>query len=1371
MRLGLVALVLAATLQVQADVAKRIEHGSSPSAFLETARTPKQRLRKADEPPAGLSRDDWNQIRRVVQGSEYHARRMARAGHPPALEASNRRQAYRTTFRREGIEIAPQSPSASWRLGLSVIGYGYQGDIRPVKATEPRAHEERVEYRRGPVTEWYVNRPRGLEQGFELKEPHHPRRAGPLIVAMALQSDLEASSRDGVSFGARSGQTLVRYAGTEAWDAEGRPLRSRLEAAGREIRLLVEADAARFPVTVDPTFVHEAQLFGYGDGMPPPNAQFGSAVAVSGDTAVVGMPLDDTGAGADAGSAYVFLRSGTVWTMQQRLEAPDGASPDQFGAAVSIDNDTLVVGAPIDGAGSAYVFVRSGTTWTLQQKVSAGGFGTFGRSLSLVGDTVVIGAPGGIDPGAAYVFVRSGTVWTEQQKLVAFDGAAADEFGSSVSVSGDTVAAGTPNEDNGGGTDAGSVYVFVRAGTTWTLQQKVLAPDGAAFDHFGSATSSSGDTLVAAAPGDDNTKGSAYVFVRVGSVWTLQQKLVALDGVAGDLFGSSVSQSGETVLVGARGDDTPIALDAGSAYVWVRSGATWSEQQKLLGSEVAASGDGLGYSVSLSGDTVVVGAPQDFTPAGLLAGSAYVFVRSGTVWTEQQKLFASDGAPVDAFGESVSVSGDTLVVGARQGDSPAGADTGSAYVFVRTGTIWTEQQKLFASDATNADRFGVAASISGDTVVVGAPNDDNAGGIDAGSAYVFVRSGTVWTEQQKLLASDGAAGDFFSTSISLSADTVVGGAPGDDNVGGTSAGAAYVFVRSGTNWSEQQKLLASDGSSLEFLGDAVAISGDTAVMTSGNGKGAYVFVRSGTIWSEQQKLVAPGGMPSDHFGISASVSGDTIVVGASSDDTPAGGTDAGSVHVFREALADLGVTKTDGQTTAVPGQPLTYTITVSNAGPTSVVGAAVADTVPAVLAGVTWTCSASAGSTCTASGSGNINDTVALLAGGTATYTLTGTVDPAATGTLVNTATVTAPAGVDPNPANNTATDIDTLTPLTDLSIAKTDSVDPVVPGGPLRYDLAIGNLGPSEATAVTVVDNLPAGVSFVSSVPGPPTCTLAGATVTCGLGSLAAGGSAAVTINTIVNGSVAGVLVNTATVSGAESDPVPANNSASEPTTIKSAVGELAHGATFFYDLAAQPGPAADEDVFRISQKPYSSYEVVVDATSGDIGAGSGPFVERVAPDGITVLQASIPIGTGSSRSLRWSNTTSVEVDDQTVRVRSAQCGTDCGPETTYSVPRFNNAGTQITVLVLQNPTNYPISGEVYFAIPSGALVAVQGFTLGPKATVVLNTATVPGANGVSGAITVAHNGRYGDLAGKTVAVEPATGLSFDSPLVPRVP
>ena len=225
------------------------------------------------------------------------------------------------------------------------------------------------------------------------------------------------------------------------------------------------------------------------------------------------------------------------------------------------------------------------------------------------------------------------------------------------------------------------------------------------------------------------------------------------------------------------------------------------------------------------------------------------------------------------------------------------------------------------------------------------------------------------------------------------------------------------------------------------------------------------------------------------------VPGRTLFAYSRYDSTPGVTSDRARARLVSQAVAtDLTATKTDGQATAVPGEPIAYTITVANAGPAGSTPAVVADAFPASLMGATWTCSASPGSTCTASGTGALNDSVALVLGGTATYTVRGTVDPAVTGTISNTVTVTPSGGVaDPDPANNTATDVDTLTPETDLSITKTDSADPVNPGDPLTYTLAFTNHGPSDVTGVTVVDTLPAGVTFVSSVPGAPACTLAG--------------------------------------------------------------------------------------------------------------------------------------------------------------------------------------------------------------------------------------------------------------------------------------
>jgi uncharacterized repeat protein (TIGR01451 family) len=479
------------------------------------------------------------------------------------------------------------------------------------------------------------------------------------------------------------------------------------------------------------------------------------------------------------------------------------------------------------------------------------------------------------------------------------------------------------------------------------------------------------------------------------------------------------------------------------------------------------------------------------------------------------------------------------------------------------------------------------------------------------------------------------------------------------------------------------------------------------------------------------------------------------------------------------AEADLGVTKTDGQATAVPGQAVLYTIVVTNAGPDAASAATVSDTPPASLGSVTWTCSASAGSSCPASGSGPIDHTVNVAANGTLAYSLTGTIDPAATGSLDNTATVTPPPGVsDPNLGNNSATDTDTLTPQADLSLAMSDSPDPVGSGAPLAYTIQVTNLGPSASSGMTVTDTLPPQLTFVSATPGSPTCTFASGTVTCDLGALAPAAVHTLTVHVTVNTGVLGPISNTAAVAGNETDPVPGNDSDTETTqVIVAAEGELIHGSILLGSLESVGG-VPDEDLFRIRQQAHASYEVVVDATSGDIGSGQGPALDRLASDATTVLQSSVAAGAGSSRSLRWINTTAAIVDGEYVRVRSQGCTTSCvatdvyrirAYETTYAGTRFNNSATQVTVVLVQNTSSQPVAGRLAFWSAAGALLVEQPFTLLPRALFSLNTASLAALQGQSGTMTMGHDGAYGALAGKAVAVEPATGFTFDTALAPR--
>ena len=356
------------------------------------------------------------------------------------------------------------------------------------------------------------------------------------------------------------------------------------------------------------------------------------------------------------------------------------------------------------------------------------------------------------------------------------------------------------------------------------------------------------------------------------------------------------------MVVGAIGDNDN-GNDSGSAYVFTRTGTTWTQQAKLAASDGAAL-DSFGRSVAIAGDTIVVGASAD-DDNGTNSGSVYVFTRTGTTWTEQAKLTASDGAVVDQFGFSVDIAGDTIVAGARQGDGNGITSSGSAYVFMRTGTAWTEQAKITASDGAAFDEFGFTVAIAGDTIVVGAYRAANDTVFFSGSAYVYTRTGTTWTQQTKLTASDGAEADNFGQSVAIAGDTIVVGATLDDVNGILNSGSAYVFTRTGTTWAEQAKLIVSDNAPFDNFGTSVAVVGDTIVVGSSgddNNNGftdsgsAYVFMRIGTIWTQQTKLIASDANFGDQFGIGVAIDGDTIVAGAFGDNDD--GVDSGSAYVY-----------------------------------------------------------------------------------------------------------------------------------------------------------------------------------------------------------------------------------------------------------------------------------------------------------------------------------------------------------------------------------------------------------------------------------------------------------------------------------------
>jgi FG-GAP repeat protein/hemolysin type calcium-binding protein len=400
--------------------------------------------------------------------------------------------------------------------------------------------------------------------------------------------------------------------------------------------------------------------------------------------------------------------------------------------------------------------------------------------------------------GLALVVPASAALIVTESKLIPPGGGEAGAlFGHASALDGDTAVVGAPMDDTTAGVDAGSAFVYVRSNGTWSLQQELTAGDGAAGDLFGSSVSVDGDTLIVGARADTHTTetnaGSAYVFVRFGTTWTLQQKLTASDGKKGDGFGFSVATDGDLALVGSWADDSVGGRDAGSAYVFRRAGTIWTEEQKLRASD-GEPRDVFGAAVSLSGQTALIGAFGDDGLGGADEGSAYVFIHDGTKWIKQQKLTPSGAEPGALAGYSVDLIGDVAVLGSPLDDAGVGADAGVVNVFLRNGTVWTEQQPLVAGDAAAGDEFGISVGIDGGTIVVGAALDDTTAGSDAGSAYIFMPDGPTWTQTAHLRASDGAAGDNLGFSAAFSVDTALAGARGDDSSAGADAGSAYAFA-------------------------------------------------------------------------------------------------------------------------------------------------------------------------------------------------------------------------------------------------------------------------------------------------------------------------------------------------------------------------------------------------------------------------------------------------------------------------------------------------------------------------------------------------------------------------------------------------
>lgn len=710
------------------------------------------------------------------------------------------------------------------------------------------------------------------------------------------------------------------------------------------------------------TWVQEAYLKAYyGQG----GDNFGVAVAISGNTIAVGANGDDRSVNtifnaadtapatdtltSSSGAVYIFTRSGSTWSFESYIKAPNPTTSDVFGNAIDINGDYLVVGAYGEDGGLAGV-----------------------QNGSISDDNTISAS------GAAYVFKRTSSLWSFQSYLKAPELDDNDRFGWSVSISGDVIAVGAYAEDSNvtgvsmgttASTDdsagsAGAVYLFRRSGTTWAQEAFVKGHSINSSDQFGYSVALSGNTLVVGATGEDSNvtgvlngtsgstnngisaSGAAYVFFYTTgtSTWAQEAYLKGSDTDITDQFGYRVAIDADTIVVsswledsnatgasnGTTGSSNDTVSGAGAAYVFVRSGVNWS-QEAYLKPAVTGVDYNFGSSIGVSGDTIIVGQGQDRSVAtgitmgttasadesGNYMGSSYVFTRSGVNWTQDAYLKSHVNSSYGAFGSVIDIDGDTAVVGQLRDFLPTNTITngasvsnvsastiwnlvGAAYVFRKVAGNWVQEAFIKAPNAADADQFGGSVAISGDTIAVGAiTEDNNTAGVQngaittdnslaasSGAVYVFTRSGSTWSFQSYLKPAVVVASQVCGRSLDLDNDTIAVGCDGDaSSVGGVVNGAA---------------------------GGAL----DSAMASSG---AIFVYKRTGVNWAQEAYIKPAVPVAGMLFARSyIKISGDVIATGSVNEDSNATGitagtnggssdtskTDSGAAWIFRRTGAN-----------------------------------------------------------------------------------------------------------------------------------------------------------------------------------------------------------------------------------------------------------------------------------------------------------------------------------------------------------------------------------------------------------------------------------------------------------------------------------
>jgi hypothetical protein len=706
--------------------------------------------------------------------------------------------AQRLTIEFNAHEARLTHPEGS--VGFHLVGYGYGEALKTPAAPTLAGDGTRFEYRRGGLTEWYVNGRAGLEQGFTLAEP--PAGAGsgqPLTLALGVSGNLALSQQGGTVLLKSGDKVVLRYGGLSARDARGRLLPAHIEARSHEIRMVVDDREAQYPLTVDPAWLQEQELAETTDQQA--DGSFGTAVSVSGTTVLIGASGHTVNGILHAGAAYIFVLSGGVWTEQAELNAADAVAGDEFGVSVSLSGTLALVGAYQHNrsAGAAYVFAQSGTVWSQQAELNAADAAAddqFGSSVSLSGSLALVGAPGHqvagqAGAGAAYVFAQSGASWPQQAEFTALDAAAGDNLGKSVSLSGGIALVGATYHQAGSIAQAGAAYLFTQSGATWTQQQELTAPDAAGLDEFGSTVSMSGSTAVVGAPyktvGSNQYAGAAYVFA-AGNPWTQQAELTASNGTAFGFFGTAVSVSGNLVAVDnyVFEPNTPTHFSV-SAPGSTSIGSPFNLTVTALGaSNLTASG--YNGTIGFTSTDTAASLPADYTFVPGDAG-VHTFTGQATLNTPgNQTITATDTGSPSLTGTSGSIAVTYIPVA-------------TSIVFSTPATAWLHGATSFTVEVL--DQYGYSFVPTGNVTftstdgAAGLPGPLSPAQLTSGPATVSITFNTTGSHTITATGSaDGVAGT--SSAIKVSIPDLVVTTNVDDNPGVATNCTAYVKAAHGT---------------------------------------------------------------------------------------------------------------------------------------------------------------------------------------------------------------------------------------------------------------------------------------------------------------------------------------------------------------------------------------------------------------------------------------------------------------------------------------------------------------------------------------------------------------------------------------------